>query len=198
MARKPPEPQPADDAEPEEPDPEVEVEVIVVPPMEIVPGKVKARLLGVTGKVPMQLGLDEPYDIGHHIVVIGTATVSSVSFKDEKPGRTRVEVATLSDLFVVTDSTNALDLLQQVRAQREEALDVLLGRDRSLLDEDGNPSPEALDWDDALREELAKGLAGEDDSAFRDAIAGEGEQLEPDTEPGDDDDTIQVDDGEAE
>lgn len=144
--------------------------------------EVKNRELKVSGSIALALGIEDPHKLGDQIVFLGTAVVNKIGHEAKGKGQilTRMEDAGVIDLFVVTDSTDALDMLQRARAEREQALDDLLGRQKLpleddkatvseeaaqfLADQDANPRPEGLtdeQWEDMKFEQGLKDVLDE-------------------------------------
>lgn len=108
------------------------------------------RILKLGAKQAIALGIDGTYRRGQKLVVIGTFTIDEIAHKDVGKEPTRVEGGTATELYVVSESTDALDVLQKARKEREQALDDLLGRQRLPLDE--NPDGDQPDNVTPIRE----------------------------------------------
>lgn len=123
--------------------------------------EVKARELTMTGSVATAMGIDDLHQLDDEIVVIGTMKVKRIGHERKGDPRllTRVETATAVDLFIVSDNVDALDLLQRARAEREAALDELLGRQKLPMDDENAATDDKLG--DLLREEAAKDAEAE-------------------------------------
>lgn len=121
------------------------------------------RELSLKADLALALGLDGTYQRGRKLVVIGTYEIDEIQHKTKGSKPTRVEKGSATELFIVSDSTDALDLLQRARRDRERALDELLGNVRLPLDDerDGPQDVELLEpgasdseFDEKLRELL--------------------------------------------
>lgn len=99
---------------------------------------VRAMRCRVAGQVG-DARLNPPLALGDEVVVVGTAVVARVTYqRDDKVGLQRVQVLNVDDGFVVTDGLDAADLIQRLRAERQEQLDALLGTP-GLFPPDGEP-----------------------------------------------------------
>jgi hypothetical protein len=145
------------------------------------------RELSLKADLALALGLDGTYQRGRKLVVIGTFEIDEIQHKTKGGKPTRVEKGSAVELFIVSDSTDALDLLQRARADRERALDELLGVQRLPLDDEepqGPPEP-PLDPESMTDEDFADGLREilDDESKTDDEVADEIENALDDPPP---------------
>lgn len=121
--------------------------------------EVKQRELAVTGSVAIPMQAEDPHSIDDKFVFIGTATVKSIAHqrKGDANVMTRIEKGAATEMYVVLDSVDVEDLLQRVRAEREQALDELLGRQKLPLEAQDAATDSELDR--LLEEEAAREAA---------------------------------------
>lgn len=117
--------------------------------------EVNKRELKLSGSVAVNASMDGAHELDDEVVVIGTFKVDKIGHEVKpKKGLLRIEGATAIDLFVVTDSLDALQILHQAKAERDAAFDALLGRTPLPFDDEGAVTDAEIQR--MTEEELAK------------------------------------------
>lgn len=98
---------------------------------------VKATHLKISGTTDCNV-LHEPMSLERDVLVIARCEPTKVTdaWNQKAGGYTRTFAAECSELYVVEDELDAADLLHKLRAERQKAMDDLLGTPSLPLDDD--------------------------------------------------------------
>lgn len=104
------------------------------------------RVRGVKVKVKGDLGdprLNARLRIGQEVVIVATAICDGIAYgRTPKEGLMRSQAVVVDDGFIVLDALDALDLLHRLRAERNTALEAIMGEQGDLFNgDDGGEAP---------------------------------------------------------